>query len=179
MANMNRKGQMESWMWFLIVVGVLVFILIAMFAISFIGPYMTKSGNAVGAAFDGLPQDSLNVSGDLQMTAGTMAKTSTILEYLAYIFIGLLFVTFITMSFFCRQYPILFIPYFILVIILTIVAVFMQVSYADVSSKDVILQSWSAQSILMNNLGVVIGILGFGGGAFMFFLTLRQEGVGA
>lgn len=170
---MERKAQNNNIVFFFIAIALIGIFLIGIYVISLIGPYFSYTMNQLSGTLNNLPQDDANVSQYVKTTAVPIVESSSaIVEWASYGLIIFMILITIGISIYARQHPLLLIPYFILIVVFSFVAVFIKDGYQQASTT--ITQSWTFHSVLMNNLPTIIILIGVISAVFMFILVLRE-----
>lgn len=176
---MNNRGQFPIFG--VIVVGILMFMfVIGIFVIPIVATLIQSSGLTIGDTIDTLPSvdDSLNVTQNLQTMSDPVFTSFRFMEWITYILIIGFIAMIIGVAAFSRTYPIIAIPYVIIILALAVSGMFISSAYNDIAGANAYVRTWTMTDFMLMHLPAVIIVIGLIGGVAMFILiTTRPEAI--
>ena len=176
---MNKKGFYTQIM-IVIVMGVVLAGLMAFFYLAGIfGPVFVDLFGEVNT----IVQDTATQTGDGNITRATQASFGNAsqaveqLQWISYLLMTVLIITFLTMCFFVRTYPFLVVVWILIIIVLVFAAIFMSNSYTDLVNLGFsdVYTSWGNNHFFMSYMPHIIAGIGIVGGIIMFILASRDQ----
>lgn len=179
----NKKGFGNQLMIVLILAVVLAIGILIFWAGAMVLPLLTGTGNTLLNTIQ-TSVNANNPSSDLanatNITVNISKNILGIVETIVYISLFILMIGYITLCFYVRTYP--FLAFFWIFIVVGLVFVSMFVSNAYMLAKQDsnladFYSTWGTNSLLMENLPVIVAFFGVISGIFLFVLATKdQEG---
>lgn len=183
---MNRRGQYieptpsgPNWMTMFTLVILIIVAMIILFFIGLVGPHIADIMSTMKTTVDTLPADTsdYNVTGKLQMIASPMLAVGTFLEWLSYAVVIGMIILIIAMAAAVRTYPIMILPYIIIMGVVIVLSIFLSAGYEQITLQNQTYSAWEGTAFLLQNLPWIMTAIGFIGGIAMFVLiNTRPEG---
>lgn len=177
---MNKKGFTNQIMILIILGIVLGAIMVLIFVIQLAGPLFSTGATQFTELFTVASQ--VEGPSNLSESAGTVIAPATNmigqLEWIGFTLIILLFVAFIGVCFFVRNYPFLIVIWIGMIILLVLLSLFLTVSYQEMKQTDNYIktaaEAWESTDFLLSHMPHIIAGMGILGGIVLFMLISRD-----
>lgn len=178
MLKKDKRGIGNSLFALLIIAGVLIVIMLVVFVFQMAGPPLISTTNSAKTIL----HNSIQTSGNpalVNASANSIEpglESLNNMEWIAYTLFTLMFLSFLGMCLYVRTYPFLLVFWIVLIILLTIVSLYLAVSYQGLRTDTSLgYQSWENTDFMLKNLPTIIFTLGAIGGIVMFGISRGQN----
>jgi uncharacterized membrane protein YfcA len=171
----NKRGGYTDLFLFMILAVCIVFISVVMIMI------VGKANDRMHSEMDSMMFGDLNGSDAVTNTMGKVANSYNALQWISVMLIVGMMISILIGSFLVTTKPVFFLPYIFIVIIAIIVAVGLSNAYEEVRTNAELsptFDGFTGSNFILENLPMMIAIIGFTGGIIMFSRLGSKENEG-
>jgi hypothetical protein len=181
---MNNKGQLGAilivFVMFIVLVGIVVVYYFASLALPPIASSIQTTTDAMEQA--SADSDIPAMTNITQTTFGNVNDAVQNMRWFTYAMFIFMFVGFLMSAVFVRAHPVMIIVWIGFVLTLILVSIYMASSYNSIRNGSDYLassyQSWTTNDYILQYLPIIVTVMGFVGGIFLFVLVSTDSNVG-
>lgn len=178
----NKKGLSDQIILIMVMSIVLIFIILLFYVGHLLLPVIVPTLQDAKTSVKQAVQE----TGDQNLITAEASSVEPVadslnnLEWMSYVMLIFSFLTFLVMCFYVRTYPFLMVVWILMIIVLIFVSIQLTISYQELRTDPILssyYQAWENTDFVLQNLPIIILVMGIGGGIIMFSVSSRDPEV--